>query len=144
MLAQIIKGLLPLANNQLKIIGSQLSETITRMSAKEKLINNQYEHLRQEFHQLKDKLQAVSERCKEGSDKVNVMTNEHAQITEQLRDTKTVMDDRGSKMTDTSPLVQIKEALKKLSAEIKNFDLRIGVVRYTSAVDVILSGCHVT
>lgn len=58
------------------------------------------------------------------------MTSEHAQISEQLRETKTVMDDRGSKMTDTSPLVQIKEALKTLAVEIKNFDLRIGVVRY--------------
>lgn len=99
------------------------------MSAKEKTINNQYEHMRQEFQQLQTKLQAVTERCKDGADKVNVMTNEHAQITEQLRETKTVMDERGSKMTDTSPLVQIKDALKRLSAEIKTFDLRIGVVR---------------
>ncbi|TYZ57500.1 hypothetical protein PybrP1_004343 [[Pythium] brassicae (nom. inval.)] len=127
----VIKDLLPVANNQLKIIGGQLTETIARMGAKEKLINNQYEHLRQEYQQLKDQLQAVAERCKEGSDKVNVMTNEHAQVTEQLRETKSVMDDRGSKMTDTSPLVQIKEALKTLSAEIKHFDLRIGVVSHT-------------
>lgn len=126
---QIIKALLPLANSQLEIIGKQLAETIQRMGTKEKLINNQYEHLRQEYHQLKEKLQVISDRCKEGSDKVNIMTNDHAQITEQLRETKTVMDDRGSKMTDTTPLVQIKEALKTLNAEIKHFDLRIGVVR---------------
>lgn len=132
-----MKDLLPLANNQLRIIGHQLTDMIARMGAKEKLINNQYEHLRQEYQQLKDKLQVVAERCKEGSDKVNVMTSEHAQVTEQLRETKSVMDDRGSKMTDTSPLVQIKEALKTLSAEIKHFDLRIGVVRCGGA-DVFL------
>lgn len=83
---------------------------------------------------LKEKLQAISDRCKDDSDKVNVMTSEHAQITEQLRETKSVMDDRGSKMTDTSPLVQIKEALKTLAVEIKNFDLRIGVVRWVCGV----------
>ncbi|KAJ0390577.1 hypothetical protein ATCC90586_011874 [Pythium insidiosum] len=34
-------------------------------------------------------------------------------------------------MTDTSPLVAIKDALKALNAEIKNFELRIGVVGHT-------------
>ncbi|TMW57485.1 hypothetical protein Poli38472_003410 [Pythium oligandrum] len=126
-----MKDLLPRANTQLRLIATQLIETIQRMSAKEKLINNKYEHLRQEYHQIKDRLQAVSDRCKEEADKVNVMTNEYATITEQLRETKTVMDERGSKMTDTSPLVAIKEALKTLNAEIKNFELRIGVVGHT-------------
>lgn len=115
-------------------MGSQLSETIQRMTAKEKAINNQYEHMRQEFHELKQKLQTSTDRSKESSDKVNIMTNEHAQITEQLRETKGVMDERGSKMTDTSPLVQIKDTLKTLSQEIKTFELRIGVVRYLSHV----------
>ncbi|DBA04145.1 TPA: hypothetical protein N0F65_004253 [Lagenidium giganteum] len=127
----IMRDLLPRANTQLKLIAGQLTEVIARMTTKEKAINNQYEHMRQEFHQLKDKLVAISERCKEGSDKVNQMTNEHAEITEQLRAAKAVMDERGSKMTDTSPLVQIKEALKALSAEIKTFELRIGVVGHT-------------
>ncbi|KAJ0397689.1 hypothetical protein P43SY_002395 [Pythium insidiosum] len=127
----MIKELLPRSNTQLKLLGTQLSETIERMGAKEKQINNQYEQQRQEFHQIKDRLQAITERCKEESDKVNAMTNEHASITEQLREIKTVMDERGSKMTDTSPLVAIKDALKALNAEIKNFELRIGVVGHT-------------
>ncbi|TYZ68764.1 hypothetical protein PybrP1_007011, partial [[Pythium] brassicae (nom. inval.)] len=35
------------------------------------------------------------------------------------------------KVTDTSPLARIKEALKLLSTEIKHVDLRIGVVSHT-------------
>lgn len=126
-------------------MGSQLSEIIQRMTGKEKAINNQYEHLRQEFHELKQKLQTSTDRCKESGDKVNIMTNEHAQITEQLRETKGVMDERGSKMTDTSPLVQIKDTLKTLSQEIKTFELRIGVVRYCIYLDssVLVSGSSV-
>ncbi|KAF0698776.1 Aste57867_10634 [Aphanomyces stellatus] len=116
---------------QLKAITSQLSEVIQRMAEKEKHINNEFDHLRQEYHQIKEKLQAVTERCKEGSDKVGSMTNQHSEITEQLRDTKSDMDNKGSKMTDTSPLVQIKGALQTLKAEIKNFELRIGVVGHT-------------
>jgi hypothetical protein len=44
------------------------------------------------------------------------------------------MDSKGSKMTDTTPLVQIKAALQTLKSEIKNFELRIGVVGYALCV----------
>ncbi|RHZ33768.1 hypothetical protein DYB26_009579, partial [Aphanomyces astaci] len=73
---------------QLKAITTQLSEVIQRMAEKEKHINNEFDHLRQEYHQIKEKLQGVTERCKEGSEKVNAMTTQHSDITEQLRETK--------------------------------------------------------
>ena len=41
------------------------------------------------------------------------------------------MDSRGSSMTDTSPLMKIKEALTNLRTEIKSMELRIGVVGHT-------------
>ena len=41
------------------------------------------------------------------------------------------MDSRGSSMTDTSPLMKIKEALSNLRAEVKSMELRIGVVGHT-------------
>jgi estrogen-related receptor beta like 1 len=36
------------------------------------------------------------------------------------------MDDRGSSMTDTAPLVKMKQAMQKLKGEIKQMELRIG------------------
>ncbi len=41
------------------------------------------------------------------------------------------MDSRGSSMTDTSPLMKIKEALASLRTEVKSMELRIGVVGHT-------------
>ena len=37
------------------------------------------------------------------------------------------MADRGNSMTDTSPLVKIKQALKAIRQECVDFDLQIGV-----------------
>ncbi|OWZ22252.1 Intraflagellar Transport Protein 57 [Phytophthora megakarya] len=128
---KIIHELLPRANDQLRLLGTQLSEATGRMGAKEKMLNNQYEHLRQEYTVLKEKLQAATEVSKAGADRVNVMTTEYAETTEQLKEIKGVMDERGAKMTNTSPLVHIKDALKILATEIKNFELRIGVVSHT-------------
>ena len=41
------------------------------------------------------------------------------------------MADRGNSMTDTSPLVHIKQALKQIKQEVVTFDLQIGVVGNT-------------
>jgi estrogen-related receptor beta like 1 len=41
------------------------------------------------------------------------------------------MDERGTSMTDTSPLIKIKSALARLKDERKNMDVRIGVVTHT-------------
>jgi estrogen-related receptor beta like 1 len=41
------------------------------------------------------------------------------------------MADRGNSMTDTSPLVQIKQALKQIKLEVVTFDLQIGVVGHS-------------
>ena len=41
------------------------------------------------------------------------------------------MDDRGASMTDTSPLVRIKKAFVSLKGELKNLELRIGVVGHS-------------
>jgi estrogen-related receptor beta like 1 len=41
------------------------------------------------------------------------------------------MDDKGASMTDTSPLVKIKQALTNLKNEVKELELRIGVVGHS-------------
>ncbi|RLN32082.1 hypothetical protein BBJ28_00020211 [Nothophytophthora sp. Chile5] len=127
----VLRELLPGANAQLRLLSGQLNDAAARMSLKEKAVNNQFEMRRQEFAALRETLQAASELSKAGADRVNGMTAAFAETTEQLRETKGVMDDRGAKMTDTSPLVRIKDALKTLAAEIQTFELRLGVVGHT-------------
>nr|CCA14836.1 Intraflagellar Transport Protein 57 putative [Albugo laibachii Nc14] len=127
----IIQDIVPEATGQLKQIRQLLVETLQRMESKEKAINIQFEQTREEYHQLKERLIAMTERCRQESQNVNVMTKEHADITEQLRDTKTIIDERGNKLTDTTPLVDIKRALKALQTEIQDFDLKVGVVSHT-------------
>ncbi|CCI46550.1 unnamed protein product [Albugo candida] len=127
----IMKDIVPDTAGQLKHIRQLLVETLQRMESKEKAINTQFEQTRQEYHQLKERLISLTERCREESQNVDLMTKEHADITEQLRDTKTIIDERGSKLTDTTPLVDIKRALKTLQTEIQDFDLKVGVVSHT-------------
>ena len=78
-----------------------------------------------------EKMQSVKARQQEGGDKVGEFTNELQDITDKLEVIKSTMEERGSSMTDTSPLVRIKKALKQLREEIQEMELRMGVLSHS-------------
>ncbi|XP_015280014.1 PREDICTED: intraflagellar transport protein 57 homolog [Gekko japonicus] len=82
---------------------NEISRTLEKVSSREKYINNQLEHLVQEYRS----------------------------ITEELEKIKQDMEEKGSSMTDGAPLVKIKQALTKLKQETIQMDIRIGVVEHT-------------
>ena len=65
-----------------------------------------------------------------------------SQLGEQLDEVKSTMDERGNSMTDTTPLVKIKKALQRLKREIKEMELRMGVVSHTIMQAKIRSRHH--
>ena len=62
---------------------------------------------------------------------VNERSRLLAEITDDIETAKTEMEERGSSMTDGSPLVNIRKSLARVKAEITAMDVRIGVVEHT-------------
>ena len=54
-----------------------------------------------------------------------------ANITDELEMIKNEMEERGSSMTDGSPLVSIRKSLARMKSEILGMDVRIGVIEHT-------------
>jgi estrogen-related receptor beta like 1 len=52
-------------------------------------------------------------------------------ISEELDTTKSRMDELGNGMTDSKPLTNIKQSLGKIKSEIKEMDVRTGVIEHT-------------
>jgi len=52
-------------------------------------------------------------------------------VAEELEVVKNEMEDRSSTVTDTAPIVKMKEAFKKLRADTRQLEVRIGVVSHT-------------
>ena len=98
------------------------------MTSKEKYINNQFENCRTEYHEIKEKLDALSLTCNGTLSNVHGLSTTYATLSETLSDMKSTMENHGSSMTDTSPLVNIKSSLTSLKTEVSNFELRIGIV----------------
>ena len=59
-------------------------------------------------------MKSVKARQQESGDKVGEFTNELQDITDKLEVIKSTMDERGSSMTDTSPLVRIKKSIETI------------------------------
>ncbi|KFZ49035.1 Intraflagellar transport protein 57, partial [Podiceps cristatus] len=94
---------------------NEISRTLEKISSREKYINNQLEHLVQEYRSAQALL----------SKKICF------KITEVLERVKQETEEKGSSMTDGAPLVKIKQALTKLKQETIQMDIQIGVMEHT-------------
>ena len=61
---------------------------------------------------------------------VSTLESSVQQISEQLEALKSQSDERGESMTDTGPLVRLKDAMKKIKKESREMDLRLGTVSH--------------
>eukprot|EP00057_Strongylocentrotus_purpuratus_P013718 XP_011668192.1 PREDICTED: intraflagellar transport protein 57 homolog isoform X2 [Strongylocentrotus purpuratus] len=106
----------------------EITRTLEKIGSREKYINNQLEHLLQDFRGTQDGLAEVKEQYRQASGGVTERTRQLAEVTEELERIKQEMEERGSSMTDGSPLVKIKQALQRLKNEVIQMDVRVGVV----------------
>ncbi|XP_018530473.1 intraflagellar transport protein 57 homolog [Lates calcarifer] len=126
-----IKSSLKEANSYLDKLQEDIGKTLEKVSSREKYINNQLEHLIQEYRSAQAKLSEVKERYQQGSGGVTERTRILAEISEELDKVKQEMEEKGSSMSDGAPVVKIKQSLTKLKMEIVQMDVRIGVVQHT-------------
>ena len=54
-----------------------------------------------------------------------------SQVIDDIDAVKTEMEERGSSMTDGSPLVNIRRSLARVKSEITSMDVRIGVLEHS-------------
>ncbi|XP_064617714.1 intraflagellar transport protein 57 homolog [Liolophura sinensis] len=109
---------------------SEITRTLEKIGSREKYINNQLEHLLQDFRSLQDQLAESKERYRQASGGVTERSRKLAEVTEDLEKVKQEMEERGSSMTDGAPLVRIKQAIQQLKKDNTQMDIRIGVVEH--------------
>ncbi|XP_015486427.1 intraflagellar transport protein 57 homolog [Parus major] len=110
---------------------NEISRTLEKINSREKYINNQLEHLVQEYRSAQALLSEAKEKYQEGSGGVTERIRVLSEITEALEKVKQETEEKGSSMTDGAPLVKIKQALTKLRQETIQMDIQIGVMEHT-------------
>lgn len=126
-----ISKIFPETKTALGKIGKELRAAVDRISAKERHINKEFDHLGGEFREKQKKLDEIQEKYNELSQSVSELTTSLANKTEQVDMIKTQMGERNNSMTDNTPLRRIATALADLKQEVAAMELRIGVVGQT-------------
>nr|KAJ3422383.1 Intraflagellar transport protein 57 [Polyrhizophydium stewartii] len=143
--------------SQLAKLHTEIEKTLEKIASREKYINTQFEPQArlqgraapdggqaesgadasigcsqiEQYRTLQDQSSDLKQKHSVASTNVTELTNELSRISEELDSVKSRMDDLGNGMTDSKPLVAIKQGLARLKAEIKQMDLRIGVIEHT-------------
>ncbi|KAL7750423.1 hypothetical protein RI367_004197 [Sorochytrium milnesiophthora] len=122
---------LTVVKTQLSKIGSEIDQTLEKIASREKYINSQFEPLVDEFRASQEALSQLKLKYNASSEVINKLTDELSRVSDELDSVKTQMDDIGNGMTDSKPLVNIRQAIQRLKAEIKQMDIRLGVVEHS-------------
>jgi len=128
---QTVASLAPETYAMLDRLSEDMERTLQAVRKSEQKLNQQCKDQVDEFSAKQDKLQEVQEEYNSKSQVLNDLTNALSQVSDELSSIKGKMDERGGAMTDTSPLIKIKQALSRLKEERKQMDVRIGVVTHT-------------
>lgn len=136
------RGRLDCSNKYLQTLGTNFSEIEQRLTHAAKLasddlnkIEMKENHINVLFRDPINEYKKANSRLKllEASKEAHVKKSEELskalkEMTANVAAVKKKIDLKGSSITDSSPLVEIRAALQRLKTENKEFDLRIGIL----------------
>ncbi|CAF0872569.1 unnamed protein product [Brachionus calyciflorus] len=108
----------------------EISRTLEKIGSREKYINNQLEEPMQALRNYQDRLAEIKETFRVRYSGVTERSNILNQVTNELQRVKEEMEEAGQSMTDGSPLIKIKKAMENIKLDMKNMDVRIGVLEH--------------
>ena len=127
--AATVRSLLPDTSSSLRRIANTVEEDVQRIANGERTLVRDHEHAASKFCASHGKLQVLRDLAEDAQATVRDRMEMLTRLVEDLDDVKETMDSRDKSMTDTSPLVRIKQSIKDLTAEIADMSLRAGVIR---------------
>eukprot|EP00927_Polykrikos_kofoidii_P072216 TRINITY_DN6835_c0_g1_i2.p1 TRINITY_DN6835_c0_g1~~TRINITY_DN6835_c0_g1_i2.p1 ORF type:complete len:408 (+),score=128.86 TRINITY_DN6835_c0_g1_i2:54-1277(+) len=128
---QVIEMQFPQAKAQLDKLSKELSQALDKIKSKEAFINTQFDHRALDYRQQQEELTTVQSHYTELNEVVMNLQIDLKNIQEELEIVKTDMEERSTVVTDTAPIVKMKDAFKKLRADTRQLEVRIGVVGHT-------------
>eukprot|EP00948_MAST-09A_sp_MAST-9A-sp1_P000220 g220.t1 len=125
-----IRKILSSTQEKMGTVSKVLRENLELIKNKESIMNRLMGPLQETYNEKITALKNLRVSCETYSSDLSSKQNELSAVSDRLDELKVQMNERGSNMTDTGPLVSIKAALKQIKGEIKEMELRMGVVSH--------------
>ena len=130
-LLKAVDKMYPDVKTMLVRMGDDLEKNRDRIHKREETLSQQFKEHVEEYRTKLRELSTSQELHNQASGTVGGLSNDLNHITELLERTKDEINEREAKISDNSPLMQIKDAVVKVRTEIKQMSLRIGVLQHT-------------
>ncbi|CAG9467677.1 unnamed protein product [Pedinophyceae sp. YPF-701] len=123
--------LLPPSKAHLGKLISEVTLELDKLASRERNLNEQFETQRMDYQSAKDKLDTTRANHNRESDKLAELTNQLQHIETELEDVRNMLDEKGSSISDSSPVLRMKAAIRDLQREVRDMDVRVGVVQHS-------------
>jgi len=100
-----------------------------RIKTKETFINSNFDL--QDFASTQNELKKVTAQHTALSESLMNLQIDHKSVCEEVDEVKSKMESLSSTVTDTAPIVRIKDAFQKLRTETRKIEVKIGVLSHT-------------
>jgi len=120
----------PQSKEALARLASEVHSGLDEIKKSERRMNTNFEHLLSDFKNRSSETVEGKQQYEQVLTVVNELTNKLQSISEDLDEVKNKMEDRGSSMTDTSPVIMMKKSLTQVKHDSKLMDIRMGVAQH--------------
>ena len=129
--ANQVKKELPPVKQKLEKLSEEVSKALEKIAKKESMLNKSLAGQTGDYKGKADKLKDISNQYNSLDNSVHELERQLQEINDRLTDVQGKTDNIGKGFSDTSPLQKIKKAIAQIKSDIKNVDIRIGVVTNT-------------
>lgn len=129
-LLKAVEKMYPEVKTMLDRMGAEMEKAKERIQNRELTLAHQFSDQVEDYRVKLRELNTSRDQANIANQSVQQLTVELNQISEILEQTKKDIEDREVKISDTTPLMQVKEAVVKVRNEIKQMELRIGILQH--------------
>ncbi|EGR30951.1 intraflagellar transport protein, putative [Ichthyophthirius multifiliis] len=126
-----IKKILPEARPKLERLIDHLSKVLEQISKREKNINQNMTDLGGEYRTKSENYKTIVTQYNNLQNSIKEQGEQYKQLKEKYDAIKIQLESKGDEQTNSSPVIKIKEAIKKIRQEIGQMDVRIGIISQT-------------
>jgi estrogen-related receptor beta like 1 len=126
-----VRGSLPEVRGKLERLSEDVSKALEKIAKKESVLTRSFQGMTGDYRAHSEKLKDIQSNFHKMTKNVQDLENELMEVNDRLTKIQGKIDDTGKSFSDNSPLHNIKKSIVQVKNDIKNIDIRIGVVSNT-------------
>ncbi len=129
--ADTLKNQLPDVRMKLEKVSNDVTRTLEKITKKESMLNRGMTGMIGNYKVDSNKSTQMTKEEQGLKSSIEDLEQKYYEIEDELTKIQSTMDEVGKNISDSSPLLKIKKAIEKSKKDIKQIDIRIGVVSNT-------------